>query len=68
MKFNIEQLKNMIKELEQREIERKKRLRISITLDQEVLDEVNRQARSLRYISRNEFITAAIVQFCSEEE
>jgi hypothetical protein len=68
MKFSIDQLRDMLRDLVDNKQEKKKRIRISITLDSELLDEINRQSMILRYVSRNEFITSALAQFCSEGE
>ena len=69
-KFSFEQIKAMLEKIENdRDIEvtrKRKRKRISITLDQDLLDEINRQSKDLLYISRNEFITSALAQFCEE--
>ena len=69
-KYSFEQIKAMLEKIENEQelkcANKNKRRRISVMLDNNLLDEINRQCRELHYISRNEFIVSALAQFCEE--
>lgn len=68
MKFSVEELRAILDKIEGKEYKSRKRIRISVMLDEDLLEDVNKKCRNLHYVSRNELISSLLSQFCNEGE